>query len=93
MQDYDKSMFLKHERLFIVASPAEIHLYDAVTLERYQIYTAANLKNTDIMTLMKEDLLGLEPVVGILYHSLELLQLKLVKVLHYDQDTSELKPR
>jgi hypothetical protein len=34
LSDYDNSMFLKDESLFIVATPAEIHLYDAVTLEK-----------------------------------------------------------
>ena len=43
--------------------------------------------------MMKEELRGLEPVINILYHSLELLQLRLVKVMKYDLESCELRPR
>ena len=93
LQDYDNSMFLKEESLFIVASPAEIYLYDAVTLERYQIYTPQNVKNTDIITMMKENIRGSESVIYILYHSFEILELKLVKIEYFDHETYKLKPK
>ena len=66
LSDYDNSMFLKEESLFIVATPAEIHLYDAITLERLQVYIPKNVKNTDIISLMRENVKGLESKIYIL---------------------------
>jgi len=43
--------------------------------------------------MMIEELRGLEPVINILYHSLELLKLRLTKIMQYDVETSELKAR
>jgi hypothetical protein len=42
---------------------------------------------------MKENIHGIEPIIHILYHSFEILELKLVKVEHFDVETATLKPK
>lgn len=93
LSDYDNSMFLKEESLFIVATPAEIHLFDAVSLERLQVYIPKNINNKDIISMMRENIPGLKNIIYILYHGFELLELKLVKVEHFNIDSGDLVPK
>ena len=79
LQEKPTSIFLDDEELFVAATAAEVHLYDAVTLEKLYAFVIKDVEAHEGPLTIKRFQKGKITLLALLFKSSELLQLKLVR--------------
>ena len=54
LSDFDDSLVLKDEKLVLIGTPCEYHLYDMTTLHRLDVLIPSNNHKSSIFTMTKE---------------------------------------